>query len=181
MNAMLKCAAALLVVGALTPGYGQEAPKIKPLKIPTLTTELKLFSLPGLNLTCTDRSSVCKVAVNVVPNGTGCVASIDFERVVVKKKDTAVQFVLSRGIGDAAVYEFHDEGIVFPPLLNPGKVPKDSLEFLALSPTVNPYLANWKSLRRAQRDLRYEPVVRRVSPDPIDCAAVDPMISNDGG
>lgn len=181
MNRLLKWAVAALTVAALVPGHGQEAPKIKPLKIPKLSTDLKLFSIPGLNLTCTDRSSVCKITVNVVPSGTGCVASIDYERVFVKKKGTAVQFVLSRGMGDAAVYKFQDEGIVFPPPLNPGKVPKQSFEFLALDPAVSPFVANWKSLSKAQQELHYEPVVRRVSPNPIDCTAVDPMISNDGG
>ena len=178
MNKTLKLTIAALATGGLV---ATQALAANAIKMPTLNPKIK--SIPGLNLDCNDKNQVCRVAVKVEPDGSGgCKASVDYEVVTVKQKETRIVFELARvDMGDDAKYEFYGQGIAF---VDTGFDPTDTLEFGELAPLSGPRkdtLANWKSGKKKKVDIHYVPTVRRVSPTPADCSAHDPKINNDGG
>ena len=173
MNKTLKRTIAALATGGLVATQALAANSIK---TPTLNPKLK--SIPGLKLHCNKADQVCRIVVKVEPAGSdGCNASVDYEYVIVKKKNTSIVFELSRvQMSDTATYEFYGQGITF---VDSGFDPKDILTYVSL--TAGKTSANWKSGKKRKADIQYVPAVRRVSPTQKDCDTHDPKINNDGG
>jgi hypothetical protein len=140
----------------------------------------KILSTPGVSQVCKNKNVPCMIDVQVAPDGTGCQASIDVDIVTVKKNGTSVQWRLVKtDMNDPAVYDFDGNGVVFvdktgnPIYPQPDNFTKDSAKGTGGH-------SHWTS-KRSTAGLNYAPIVKRLSPNPAQCATNDPTIVNNGG
>lgn len=139
------------------------------------------FTTPGKELVCkkADRTP-CDIRVSVRAakagegDGKGCIASIEYEFIKIKKQVPFWFKLQNVDVGSTETYQFVSQGVIW----DGGAPVTDELEFLKLeqSDTVAAWTSNKK---KSPKDLAFLPLVKR-SADSRMCDSIDPRIANDG-